>query len=690
MVLNIIFLFGCQPKKSSQGQNFLSKVDQMDMKDDSDELGFFENKRTPIEPAMQLLPSGNNRPEGWIFTIMKNDLVTGMVGALDDLYPGFEADDIFNSNRRGALDDVPEMGDLKLTGEPWEKSIMWWNAETLGNWWDGFIRHAYLINDQDAVNQSVEIIKNLLASQDEDGYIGIYKKNLRYKHEGANGELWAQTTAFRTMIGYYEITKDTKVLEAVERGMALTMKNYNDGIRNPFLLKDDFGGVTHGLMLTDVCEALFRITGKQEYQDYGTYLYKAFSTYSINRAFNDLRYPYLTKRDSLFISHGVHTYEQFRTLINAYYNTGYPELKEAYENALYKLGPTILPSGAGHGNEWIAGLIADPDKTATEFCTMLELRNSLGAIMQKTGDVSFADQLEKLTFNGMMGFRNREGTALAYSKHDNCYILDGQEYGSENVHKEVRYKYSPTHQEPAVCCAPNYARNHPYYLDMMWMKKKNGLAAVLFGPSTLRTQINDIPIEISQRTGYPFSDTIEFVINPKEEIKFPLFIRKPQWANSISIIGGDAEPILTNGFYEISKLWKKGDVVKVTFELDVELKSASNHETYFQRGPLVFAYEIPSQKQIIKNYDLSEFSDYHVIPTDMKYKDLKLVTRESATSPMFSYFNKTISDSKNPWNDLANYLEIEMINATTGKKEKVRLIPMGGTILRRITFPVHK
>lgn len=109
------------------------------------------------------------------------------------------------------------------------------------------------------------------------------------------------------MLAYYEFTNNEKVLNAVQHAMALTMKKYSEDGKNPFDLKNAFGGVTHGLMLTDVCETLFRITGNLKYQAYATYLYKAFSTFSINRSFNDLRYPYLIEKDSMFQGHAVHS-----------------------------------------------------------------------------------------------------------------------------------------------------------------------------------------------------------------------------------------------------------------------------------------------------------------------------------------------------------------------------------------------
>ena len=406
-----------ESKQNSQGENFNSNVNKVAnvIVDDSGQLTFFDSPRTAIEPRFQQFPTGSVMPKGWILDMMANDLDAGIVGALDELYPGIKSDDLYNSARRGGMEDIPEMGDLVLTGAEWEKSIMWWNSETTGNWWDGFIRHAFMTGNEAAIQQSHDIVNNLLDSQDPDGYIGIYKPNLRYQHEGSNGELWAQTTAFRAMLAYYEFTLKKEVLQAVEDGMAVTMKSYSPEGKNPFDLKNAFGGVTHGLMLTDVCESLFRITENQKYQDYATYLYRAFSTYSINRSFNDLRYPYLKERDSLFEGHGVHTYEHIRTMANAYYNTGYPELAEAYENMLFKLDPCLLPSGAGHADEWILKLNADPNTTAAEYCGMLELRNSYASLLQKTGDVSFGDAAEQLTFNGMLGARNFDGTALTYS-----------------------------------------------------------------------------------------------------------------------------------------------------------------------------------------------------------------------------------------------------------------------------------
>ena len=680
-------LVGCASETGSQGKDFLSRVNQTkdNVQDDSSLLTFFERERTPLDPVFSPLPTGSTRPAGWLRELMSQDLEKGIVGALDELYPGIRADDLYHADRRGGLEDVPEMGDLVLTGEAWEQSIMWWNAETIGNWWDGFVRHAFLLEDEAAMAQSRTIANHLLASQDEDGYIGIYKENLRYQHEGSNGELWAQTTAFRTLLAYYEMTEEERVLEAVERAVNHTMGRYSTEGRHPFLLKTAFGGVTHGLMFTDVCETLYRITGNKAYDDYAVYLYEAFSTYSINRAFNDLRYPFLLERDSLFTGHAVHTYEHFRSLLQAYYATGYTELEQAYNNANHKLEQCLLPSGAGHGNEWIAGLAADPDETATEFCSMLELRNSLMSAAQKTGNSAYADQAEKLTFNGIMGFRNEDGTAITYGKGDNCRLLDGHHHGKKESHVDPRYKYSPTHSDPAVCCVPNYARNFPYYLDQMWGQAEDGLVALVYGPAKLAIDYQGISLSVEQTEPYPFSDRLVFRLQSSAPQTFAFYFRKPAWSEGMQILAMGASVTTSEGFYRVEKEWQSGDEIEVVFEHNTQQRSIANGQTYLQRGPLVYAYAIPHREKTIKQYEGSEFRDYYCFPEDDTFEDLQLLSGQT-----FDLRENARRSDTGLWQSPPFSLQGECWNAARQESQVLTLVPVGSTILRQLTFPVKE
>ena len=682
-----LILVGCNSlKESSQGKDFTSKVDGNVTNEHALQYPFFDRERHPIQARFEFLSAGDIKPRGWLFAIMNEDVTSGFVGELDNLAPDImKGDDLFNTTRRKDPTDIPDVGDQILTGAAWEISMQWWSGETLGNWWDGLVRHGFLTDNEAIKKRSEEIVEYLMSTQDDDGYFGIYGPAMRYQHDGSNGELWTKTTVLRMMLGYYEYTKDKQVLEFVERTMANTMEYYNKDAKSPFNVKVDYGGVTHGLMMTDVCEMLYRITGKKEYSDYAVFLYEDFSEYPINRAFNDACYGYLMEKDSLFQSHSAHTYEHLRSVIHTYYATGYPEMKEAYESALNKLSHCILPSGAGFGNEWLNREHAKPSRTGAEVCGMNELKDFYLHALQKSGDISFADDAERLTFNGLMGARNIGGTAITYCKTDNCYILNRKSPQSDFEESDPRYKYSPTHADAAVCCNPSYAKYYPYYVGSMWMKAEDGLTALLYGPCILETTYGGEQITIDQRTGYPFSDAIKLVVTTSAPTEFTLYFRKPTWVRSMSVEAEGSPAILEEGYYRIRKQWQSGDQINIRFDNKVQARTYHNGEIYFQKGPLVFAYEISHKTENVKDYQVEGFHDYYCYPTDETYEGLALA---KGAEQEFEFFEKSHSDDAVIWHSKETYLQGPLHSMIVDKPITVKLVPMGSTALRRVTFPL--
>jgi hypothetical protein len=241
----LLFIFGATLVSSSQaqspqGESPISKTDDNLKKAKpiyKEQIRFFENQRYSVPAKFEYLPVGDINPKGWILDIMKQDISSGFVASLDELAPDLmKGDDLFNTSRRKSLKDIPDVGDQILTGADWEVSMQWWAGESLGNWWDGYVRNSFLTKDKTAIENSKIIVDKILSSQDNDGYIGIYSKAMRYKHEGSNGELWTQTTVFRMLLAYYELTKEKKVLTAVERAMAVTMNNYNEKAKSVMLI----------------------------------------------------------------------------------------------------------------------------------------------------------------------------------------------------------------------------------------------------------------------------------------------------------------------------------------------------------------------------------------------------------------------------------------------------------------------
>ena len=613
-----------------------------------------------IPESFQTLPFSEVSPLGWIREQIVDNL-NGFTGHLDSLVPDLIIrDDIYGKDRLSRHIKSKDVGAITENGEL-KAQFLWWNSETQSNWWDGFIRSASLAGDKDQLARIAQYVRRILATQDEDGYLGIYDRELRYKFDNENGELWAKTTLLRGLLAWYELTKDYKLLNAIESAVGNVMTNYPVNSSHPFhSVNPDAGGLTHGLAFTDVLEELWRITGKQEYRDYCIFFYRDFSEQALNE---DAQYSKLTDTSLLLKGHGVHTYEHLRSVAAAYYASGNPALKKALKNFLQKISLTTTASGGPVGDEWIAGRKADATMQGYEYCSIHELLNSYTDLLAKTGEADFGEFSEKLFFNAAQGSRNPFESSIAYLKTDNSYSMCGGLNGDTTVKTQTRYKYSPVHQDVAVCCVPNAGRIAPYFVQNMWMRDEQGLVAALLGPCEVETSFKSKRVDIEEQTGYPYDNTIVFTVKTFDT-EFDLKIRRPSWAKKITV---SEEYRIDRGYIVIHKRWQGEQTVSIQFYPEIMIKQDLNSEYYYTYGALILARPIQGIGKQTKTYPLKGFRD-------MQYRPGKMSVLEFADEKI-----KQVKD---------NQLEFttSLYNPLSRKIEPAILIPLGQTILRQVTF----
>lgn len=619
-------------------------------------------KISPFVEKMEILPFGAVTPTGWIKSQIEHNL-DGFTGHLDSLVPELIIqDDIYINNRLSKKVKSKDVGALGNEGD-WQVQFLWWNSETQSNWRDGYIRSAILANDTDHLKKIDTYIKRMLASQDADGYLGIYDPELRYNFDNENGELWAQASLLRGLLAWYAHTKDPALLAAIKKSADNTMKGFPINKSKPFYSKNpNVGGLSHGLTYTDVLEELYRITKDRKYTNYALFLYKDFSSQVLNE---DAQYAKLLKKDLMLTGHGVHTYEHLRSLAAAVYASGNPELQQALKDFMLKINETTTASGGPVGDEWIAGRKADATTRGYEYCSTHELLHSYASLLAKSADSDYGDKVENIFFNAAQGARNPESSSIAYLKSDNSYAMTGGLNGDESDEKQTRYRYSPVHKEAAVCCVPNAGRIAPYYVNYMWLKEKDALVAALLGPSELTTTINGKPVGIREITDYPYDNKLTFEVTANST--FNLKIRKPEWATTFKMNMPYKE---ANGYIVVSKKWHGVETVTLEFDQEVVVEQDLNGEYYFRYGGLVLAHPLASDATITKQYSLSGFADVEYRPKDLT------IYEYAGSSKIKNLGNLTF--------------ETELFNPKTDKNETVTLKPIGKTILRQTTFKKHQ
>jgi hypothetical protein len=617
---------------------------------------------------------------------MVRDLAEGFAGHLHEL-TDHAANDLFRHRIETSTDE-----------------IQWWDSETRGNWLIGLTQMAHLSGQQEQIALVEQLIADLKATQDPDGYIGIYQPNSRYRHPpGENGELWGQSRALLVLLSHYELTGDKSSLAAVERAAQLTMAQYGPHQRY-FVIDPAEGylyltGMTHGLMFVDVMEWLYALTGNTAYRDFGVWLYEDFCSVPFHFKNDDLTLRNIANAGLGLRAHSAHTAEHLRVLLWVASVTGNPAYADAIAPAFRKLIRYIVPSGALIGDEDIHGLPV-PD-IGYEYCTMFELMNSLLSGLEKYGATAYGDWAENIVLNAGQGARFTGGQGICYMSKENRFQalasdLDAysgpiyefapavtalwvSEPGRHWQHGG-RYKYSPTHEDVAVCCNPNAVRFLPHYVSRMWMHTaaQDGLVACQYGPCSVETTVNGAPIAIDEETGYPFSETIRFVVREAGGVTCDMLLRIPTWATEYEIDARGAEVSFAGGYLRVRKEWRTGDAIRLHLGAKIELVRAANGEYTVRRGPLQYALPIEHALRPFKPYAVPGFHDYDVTPQVLEQAYVVPILDE-AEKDWGCTFARGGPMSDRPWDDPPMLIGLGEFN----------LVPLGCTVLRRSTLPLR-
>ena len=624
-------------------------------------------------PVFGWLTLGEVKPAGWIKEQMLRDLSGGFAGHLGDLCHEASSD-IFVSNRNS----VASANDANVYKNNW------WNGETEGNWRAGFIMMAYLTEDKQTMQQADEYVRHILSSQGEDGYLGVFASDLRFSKPG---ELWTQACLMRGLLDYSELTGNQEVRKAVIRATDLTISEYSQRKTPvPFDYTISGQGLSHDLMISDVMERLFDLTGDPKYHDFTVSLYQNMSR---NVPTADTSLAALLNVDSGFTNHGANTFEAIRVPLWLWTATGREDFGRASRNALDKLSRYTEPSGSDVSGEDISNLKPDPTSTEYEYCGTKEMQFTLESALQKTGIAPLGDKIELIWFNAAQGSRLPDGRAVTYLTSDNRLRCDGM--SPDGTRPQIRNKFSPTHADVAVCCNPNATNVAPLYVRGMWMRHTGGgLAALLYGPCVVSTTVNNVPVRIEERTNYPFDNTTDLEIEIEGEVEFPLYLRDPAWSRGTTVKCDGAAITRAGSYWMVRKKWRRGDKVHIIFAPTIEEVVAVNGEIALRYGALIFAQSIGAQKITLKTYALPGFEDSYYKPLTTNHE--ALVLPSSLRRQSFGFKPIPMSDAVNPlrpFDAAVITLRGTMTRQADGTQVRATLVPLGNApILRRTTFTV--
>ena len=265
------------------------------------------------------------------------------------------------------------------------------------------------------------------------------------------------------------------------------------------------------------------------------------------------------------------------------------------------------------------------------------------------GESKYYDVLERSLYNGLISGVSLDGGGFFYPNP-----------------LESRGQHQRQPWFGCACCPSNICRFIPSLPGYVYAVKDRNLYVNLFLSNSSHLKVAGKTVALTQDTGYPYDGDIRINIDKNSAGKFAMKIRIPGWVKgqvvptnlysysdgkrlgfNITINGkeiGNAK-LTEDGYFTIDRKWKKGDVVKVHFDMEARTVRANNNVeadrgmVEVERGPLVYCAEWPDNKFDIKTVILNQEPKFtlgtmaldNFIPADSKaklhaYKEINMKT----------------------------------------------------------------
>ena len=529
--------------------------------------GNYSNNRQPLLQKTYIeLPIGAIKAEGWMqeqLIRMKN----GMTGNLDKIYEKVMG---------------PRNGWLGGDGDVWERGPYWI---------DGLLPLAYLLDDDGLKEKVKPWIEWALASQKPNGYFGPdtdrpYERGLQRSNAH---DWWPKMVMLKIMQQHYSATGDQRVINFMTQYFKYQLAELP---KTP-LGNWTFWGAQRGGDNLMMVYWLYNITGEPFLLELGELIHK--QTFNWTDVF--LNQDHLSRQLSM---HCVNLAQGFKEPVVYYQQNKEQKQIDAVKKAVIDIRRTIgLPTGLWGGDELLR--FGEPT-TGSELCTAIEMMFSLEEMLEITGDVQWADYLERVAYNALPTQITDDFSARQYYQQTNQVAATREWREFTTPHDDTDVIFGELNGYP--CCTSNMHQGWPKLVQNLWYATAdNGIAALVYGPSNVKAKVaNGITVQIKEETNYPFDEAINFKFSfadkKTKKAFFPFHLRIPEWCKA-AIIRINGEVVNADNYSgeitKISREWQQGDVL--TLELPMEITSSEwySRAAVIERGPLVYALKMNEQ-----------------------------------------------------------------------------------------------
>jgi DUF1680 family protein len=484
------------------------------------------------------------------------------------------------------------------------------------------------------------VLDVVAAAQESDGYLYTARTiNPQHPHGWAANKRWAAEEhashelynlghMVDAACAHYQATGSTKFLDIAKR--------YADCVVREVGPNAGQACVVPGHQIAEMALArLYVLTGEKKYLDEAKFLLDYRGKTPHKDVYSQSDKPVVNQTEAW--GHAVRAGYMYAGMADVAALLGDSSYIKAidtiYENIISRKYYLTGGVGARHGGEAFGADYELPNLTAyNETCAAIAMVYLFERMFLLHGDAKYIDCLERTLYNGVISGMSVDGGKFFYP---NPLSSDG------------RYRFNADGtmtRQPwfgCACCPSNLCRFIPSMPGYIYGVRDNDLYVNLYAANTATLALGGKSVTIQQDTNYPWDGDIAIKVLQNKAKAFNMMVRIPGWVQSrvvpsdlyaynddifstyeITVNGQKVDSELENGYMVINRNWKKGDVVRIHFDMPVRTVVASPHvsddrgRVAVERGPLVYCTEWADNEGIDPHHLLlSRKPQFDVLPT---------------------------------------------------------------------------
>jgi DUF1680 family protein len=451
-----------------------------------------------------------------------------------------------------------------------------WDGEHVGKWLHAATLAWGNTGDPALRAKLDHTVTELMKCQLDDSYLGTYLDKDRWKE----WDVWAHKYNLIGLLTYIRYTGNTAPLATCTRMADLLCKTFGDGPGQRDIIT---AGHHAGMAPTSVLEPmvlLYRFTGEKRYLDFCNYILRAWG--QPNGPHIVSRLLELRRVDKVG---NAKAYEMLSCLVGAlelYRTTGDAKLLTACQNAWADIvANRLYITGAASYREHFHDDFDLPNvNNVGETCVTVTWIQFNAQLLRLTGEAKFAEQLERVIYNQLLGAQKPDGSAWGYY-----------------VQMEGKKPYSATLD--GHCCLSSGPRGIALLPTFAITTDADGVVINFFDAGTAHLNLRDgTPVTVKIDTLYPSDGLVRITIDPAIPKAFAVRLRTSGFRyseskQSISLDrDGDKSSNLMMGYSSLRGTWIPGSTIEFKPTLEPRLV-IGNHlnqgKVALCYGPLVLA-----------------------------------------------------------------------------------------------------